>query len=56
MAIAAVVTDVCGMVVELVEKRRKLPRQGLLELADGRIFSRRQALTEGLFDGLGGEP
>ena len=54
-AIRAVVMDVFGMFVELVEKRRKLPREAVLELADGRIFTGRQALAEGLIDGLGGE-
>ncbi len=54
-AMRAVVMDVFGMFVDLVEERRKLPRETVLELADGRIFTGRQALTEGLIDGLGGE-
>ncbi len=44
------VMDVFGMFVDLVEKRRKPPRQAVLELADGRIFTGRQALAEWLID------
>ncbi len=41
--------------VDLVAERRKLPRDQVLKLADGSIFTGRQALQNKLVDTLGGE-
>ncbi len=51
-----VVDDIYAMFVDLVAERRKLPRAQALTLADGRIYTGRQALAKGLVDELGGEP
>jgi protease-4 len=40
--------------VNLVASRRNLPREQVLALADGRVFSGRAALEHGLIDALGG--
>lgn len=50
-----VVLDIHEMFVDLVALRRDLPRAKALELADGRIYTGRQALKAKLVDGLGGE-
>lgn len=50
-----VVQDIFEMFVDMVAERRGMPREKVLELADGRIFSGRQALANGLVDALGGE-
>jgi len=50
-----VVLDIHDMFVDLVALRRGLPRATVLELADGRIYTGRQALEAKLVDGLGGE-
>ncbi len=49
-----VVDDIQTMFVNLVAKRRKMPRDKALKLADGRIFTGRQAKDNGLIDQLGG--
>lgn len=41
--------------VNLVAERRKLPIERVKVLADGRVYSGRQAVTEKLIDALGGE-
>lgn len=41
--------------VDLVTERRKLPRDEVLRLADGSVFTGRQALANRLVDELGGE-
>lgn len=41
--------------VDMVAERRKLPRDEVLKIADGRIFSGRQALQQKLIDAIGGE-
>jgi protease IV len=41
--------------VNLVAERRKLPLERVRVLADGRVYSGRQAVTEKLIDALGGE-
>ena len=53
--IRAMVNDSFDWFVDLVADRRKLPRQEVLRLADGRILTGRQALKEKLIDRLGGE-
>lgn len=54
-AAQAVVDDIYGWFVDLFAERRGLPRQTALELADGRVFTGRQALAVKLIDGIGGE-
>lgn len=50
-----VVDDIHGMFVEMVAERRKLPADKIKTLADGRVFTGRQALASGLVDAVGGE-
>ena len=50
-----VVMDMHAMFVDLVAERRGMARTTALELADGRIYTGRQALSVGLIDTLGGE-
>ena len=50
-----VVLDVFDMFVDMVSERRSLPRDRVLVLADGRVFTGRQALDVGLIDEIGGE-
>ncbi|WP_320195859.1 signal peptide peptidase SppA [Agrobacterium rosae] len=49
------VMDSYGWFVDLVADRRKLPREEVLKLADGSIFTGRQAVVAKLIDTLGGE-
>lgn len=53
--IRSMVMDSYGWFVDLVADRRKLPREDVLKLADGTIFTGRQALNVKLVDKLGGE-
>ncbi len=50
-----VVMDMYDMFVDLVAERRKLPRAEALVLADGRIYTGRQAVANKLIDRIGGE-
>ncbi len=50
-----VVMDIYDMFVDLVAERRELNRPAALDLADGRIYTGRQAFEAGLIDELGGE-
>jgi protease-4 len=50
-----VVLDLYKMFVGMVEERRRLGRDQTLALADGRVFTGRQAVANGLIDALGGE-
>ncbi|MBI4185085.1 MAG: signal peptide peptidase SppA [Proteobacteria bacterium] len=54
-ATQAVVLDMFDMFVELVAERRRLGRERALALADGRIFTGRQAVANGLVDEIGDE-
>jgi protease-4 len=54
-ATEAVVADFFDMFIDVVTERRKLPRDKVKELADGRVFSGRQAKALGLVDALGAE-
>ena len=54
-AAKVVVLDLFELFVDMVEERRNLPRDKVLALADGRIFTGRQAVANGLVDALGGE-
>jgi protease IV len=49
------VMDSYDWFVDLVADRRKLPRDEVLKLADGSIFTGRQALKNKLVDSLGGD-
>lgn len=49
------VFDMHAMFVDMVAARRRLERDTVLEMADGRVFTGRQALANGLIDRLGGE-
>jgi len=49
------ILDSYGWFVDLVADRRKLPREDVLKLADGTIFTGRQALNVKLIDKLGGD-
>ncbi|MEK7243824.1 MAG: signal peptide peptidase SppA, partial [Thermodesulfobacteriota bacterium] len=52
--IQAIVDDIYDQFVRTIAENRKLPLQRIFELADGRIFSGRQARDLGLVDDLGG--
>lgn len=54
-ATQAVVTDIYDLFVDMVAERRGMSRARTVELADGRIYTGRQALKAGLIDGVGGE-
>jgi len=54
-AIKSVVMDMYDMFVDMVAERRNMPREQVLVLADGRIYTGRQALKNGLVDAIGGE-
>src|SRR5262245_15528604 len=51
--LTALVHDVYGPFVEVVERERKLPAERIVEVTDGRVLSGRQAQQEGLVDRLG---
>lgn len=51
----SLVADMHDMFVGMVADRRGLPRARVLELADGRVYTGRQAHAAGLVDRLGGE-
>lgn len=50
-----VVMDIFGLFVDLVAERRAMPRETVMGLADGRVFTGRQAKSDGLIDEVGGE-
>ncbi|MBM3559733.1 MAG: signal peptide peptidase SppA [Alphaproteobacteria bacterium] len=54
-ALASVVNDMYAFFVDLVAERRSMPRERALALADGRVFTGRQAVASGLVDELGAE-
>jgi len=49
------VDDMYGMFVDMVAERRNLDRAKAVELADGRVYTGRQARELGLIDAIGGE-
>ena len=55
VAVQDVVDDFYGYFVDLVAERRKLPRDQTVKLADGRVYSGKQALDLKLIDQIGGE-
>ena len=54
-AIEAVVMDMYSMFVDMVAERRKMSPEAVRALADGRVYSGRQALANGLIDAIGSE-
>ena len=50
-----VVMDMYDMFVGMVAERRNMPLEEVLRLADGRIYTGRQALKNGLIDAIGSE-
>jgi protease-4 len=54
-ATRSLVLDMYDMFVGMVAERRSLDRAKALELADGRVFTGRQARDLGLIDAIGGE-
>lgn len=55
-ALETVLRDLHGQFVGMVAEGRKLPREQVEALADGRIYTGRQALGLKLVDAIGGEP
>ncbi len=53
--IQEVINDFYSRFVDMVAERRKLPRDKVLQLADGRVYSGRRALENSLIDAIGGE-
>jgi protease-4 len=53
LRLQSVVDDLYEQFLEIVEKERNIPKNDLKKIADGRIFTGRQALTEALIDTLG---
>jgi protease-4 len=54
-ALQGVIGDMYDQFVGMVVAGRKLPEAKVRALADGRVFTGRQALAEGLVDAIGGE-
>lgn len=54
-ATRVVVADIFELFVDMVAERREMARERVLGLADGRVFTGRQAKANGLVDDLGGE-
>ena len=48
-----IISDIYAMFVDLVTERRKMERNTVLEIADGRVYTGRQALNNGLIDAVG---
>ncbi len=51
----ALVDDMFELFIDMVATRRGMPREEVRRLADGRVYTGRQALAERLVDALGGE-
>ena len=49
-----VIADIYGMFVDMVVARRNMSREKVLKIADGRVYTGRQAIKNGLIDALGG--
>jgi protease IV len=54
-AVEALIGDMFQLFVDMVAERRTLSREAALALADGRVFTGRQAKQNGLIDMTGGE-
>lgn len=55
-ALQTLIDDSYNWFVGLVAARRNLPEDTVRTLADGRVYTGRQAVANGLVDGIGGEP
>lgn len=53
--VQSVIMDFYNVFVDMVAERRRLPRETVLKLADGRIYSGGQAVQNKLIDAIGGE-
>ena len=53
--IKSVLMDFYNRFVDIVADRRHLPRDTVLKLADGRVYSGKAAVDDKLIDGIGGE-
>lgn len=51
-----IIQDLFAMFVDMIVERRGLDRDAVLAMADGRVFSGRQAMQGGLVDAIGAEP
>lgn len=49
----SLIDDIFNQFVDVIVKDRKLPREKVIQIADGRVFSGRQAMEYGLVDSLG---
>ena len=49
-----VINDLFYLFVDMVGQRRRMARDSVISVADGRVFSGRQALANGLIDEIGG--
>ncbi|MDE0387657.1 MAG: signal peptide peptidase SppA [Rhodospirillales bacterium] len=54
-AVRSMVSDIYEYFLRLLMERRSLDRETALTLADGRVFTGRQAVRAGLVDAIGGE-
>lgn len=54
-ALQRVVSDLHGQFVAMVAAGRRMPEDRVREVADGRVFTGRQAVALGLVDAIGGE-
>ena len=54
-AIEALIRDNYDLFLDFVESGRNMPRDELAKLADGRVYTGRQAVKNGLADAIGGE-
>ena len=54
-AVRSVVSDIYEYFLRVLMERRSLDRETALTLADGRVFTGRQAVQAGLVDAIGGE-
>lgn len=54
-SLEVVIRDYYETFVDIVAENRNLPRESVLKLADGRVYTGPQALELGLIDALGGE-
>jgi protease IV len=55
VAVERVVQDMYAMFVGIVQERRNLSEEQVRNVSDGRIFTGRQAIENGLIDGIGSE-
>ena len=54
-AMQETINDIYNVFVDMVAESRKMPREEVLKLADGRVFTGRQALKNNLIDAIGDE-